>query len=296
LSFGSSPKKEKRVKTPLSYYGGKQTLAKIILGLVPQHRLYCEPFLGGAAIFFAKEPSEVEVVNDANGELINFYEVLQRDFPALEREIAVSLHSRKQHRQAAAVYENPDMFDRVKRAWAVWTLANSSYGHSLNGGFGYDRTGATNKKLANKRANFSLDYAARLQHTQIECCNALRVIRSRDTQESFFYLDPPYVGADQGHYAGYTQDDFNALLRTLETLKGKFLLSSFRNAALADFTQRNAWRTIEFAMVCSMSKNGGPRRNKVEVLTANYPIHVESTHLIAPELPESAQPLTTTED
>jgi DNA adenine methylase len=61
------------LKIPVSYYGGKQQLASIILGLIPEHRLYCEPFLGGAAVFFAKEPSPVEVINDTNGQLINFY-------------------------------------------------------------------------------------------------------------------------------------------------------------------------------------------------------------------------------
>ena len=91
------------MKTPLSYYGGKQQLARRILELIPEHRIYCEPFLGGGAIFFAKEPSPVEVINDTNGELINFYEVLQRDFPALEKEIAISLHSRKQHRHAEVI-------------------------------------------------------------------------------------------------------------------------------------------------------------------------------------------------
>jgi DNA adenine methylase len=104
------------MKTPLSYYGGKQQLANIILGLVPPHRLYCEPFLGGAAIFFAKEPSKVKIINDSNGEIINFYEVLQRDFTALEKEVAISLHSRKKHHQAQVIYANPEMFDRVKRA------------------------------------------------------------------------------------------------------------------------------------------------------------------------------------
>jgi DNA adenine methylase len=73
------------VKTPLSYYGGKQQLASTVPGLVPEHRLYCEPFLGGAAVFFAKKPSKVEIVNDISGELVNFYEVLQRDFPRWKR-------------------------------------------------------------------------------------------------------------------------------------------------------------------------------------------------------------------
>jgi hypothetical protein len=85
------------------------------------------------------------------------------------------------------------------------------------------------KKMANKRAGFNTEYAIRLQQVQIECCDALWIIGSRDTPETFFYLDPPYVGANQGHYDGYTQMDFDALLRALEDLTGKFLLSSFRN-------------------------------------------------------------------
>ncbi|MDR1250670.1 MAG: DNA adenine methylase [Treponema sp.] len=261
------------MRTPLSYYGGKQQLATRILGMIPEHQIYCEPFCGGAAIFFAKEPSRVEIINDTNGEVINFYEALKRDFPALEREIEISLHSRKQHRQARVVYENPDMFDRIKRAWAIWMLANGSYGCKLDGGFGYDRTGTTSNKLAARRADFNVDYAIRLQRVQIECCDALRIIRSRDTPETFFYLDPPYVGTEMGHYDGYTQMDFDTLLGLLEGIKGKFLLSSFHNVNLADFTRRNGWHTVEFRLASAMTHGGGGAvRGKVEVLTASYPI------------------------
>jgi site-specific DNA-adenine methylase len=70
------------MRTPLSYYGGKQQLASRILGMIPEHHVYCEPFCGGAAIFFSKEPSGVEIINDTNGEIINFYEVLaETKFP-----------------------------------------------------------------------------------------------------------------------------------------------------------------------------------------------------------------------
>jgi len=230
-----------RLRTPLSYYGGKQMLAKIILGLIPKHRIYCEPFIGGAAVYFAKKPSKVEIINDCNGEIVNFYEVVKRDFSALEKEVAISLHSRKTHRQARVINENPEMFDRVKRAWAVWMLANSSYGCMLDGSFGYDRTGGTSKKLDNKRQSFTVDYAIRLQRTQIECCDALRIIESRDTPDAFFYCDPPYVGADQGHYDGYEQADFDVLLKLLAGIKGKFLLSSFRNEALSEYVRKRKW-------------------------------------------------------
>jgi len=95
------------MKTPLSYYGGKQQLAGRILDMIPEHKIYCEPFCGGAAIFFSKKPSRVEIINDTNGEIVNFYEVLKRDFPALEREIEISLHSRKQHRHAVETAFRP---------------------------------------------------------------------------------------------------------------------------------------------------------------------------------------------
>jgi DNA adenine methylase len=260
------------MKTPLSYYGGKQQLAKRILGLIPEHQIYCEPFLGGGAIFFTKPPSKVEIINDTNGELINFYEVVQRDFSALEKEVAVSLHSRKQHHQAEVIYNNPEMFDRIKRAWAVWMLANVSYGCKLNGSFGFDRVGTASKKLKNKRINFSIEYAVRLQQVQLECCDALRIIKSRDTSGTFFYLDPPYVGADQGHYDGYSQEDFDSLLELLKTIKGKFLLSSFRNNSLAEYTKQNAWETIEVKMASPMTNHSSEPKNKVEVLTSNYPL------------------------
>jgi DNA adenine methylase len=80
---------------------------------------------------------------------------------------------------------------------------------------------------------------------------------SRDTPEAFFYLDPPYVGYDQGHYDGYTQEDFDALLQLLETIRGKFLLSSFRNASLTDFTRRNGWFTEEIRLSSSMTHGQG---------------------------------------
>ena len=61
------------MKTPLTYYGGKQQLASKIVSLIPEHRIYCEPFIGGAAVFFAKQKSQSEIINDINSEIVNFY-------------------------------------------------------------------------------------------------------------------------------------------------------------------------------------------------------------------------------
>ncbi|MDR2798675.1 MAG: hypothetical protein LBB80_10065 [Treponema sp.] len=100
---------------------------------------------------------------------------------------------------------------------------------------------------------------------------AIRIITSRDVPDGFFYLDQPYIGADQEYYDGYTQEDFDVLLTTLESLTGKFLLSSYRNKGLTEYTHRNGWYTLGFRMMCSMT-NRYENKDKIEVLTANYPI------------------------
>lgn len=85
------------MKTPISYYGGKQGMLRHILPLIPPHDLYTEVFAGGAAVLFAKEPVKINVINDLNGELVNFYRMTVSHFEELRREILRTLHSREQH-------------------------------------------------------------------------------------------------------------------------------------------------------------------------------------------------------
>lgn len=260
------------MKPPFSYYGGKQKMLAHILPLIPDHELYCEPFCGGAAVFWAKQPSSVEVINDTNKELINFYEVVQNEFYALESMVRISLHSRTLHRDAETVYGSPHMFDRVKRAWAVWVLATQSFSSMLDGTWGYDKAkGTTSKKIHNKRESFTEELSIRLQQVQIECTDALRIIRSRDTAKSFFYIDPPYFNSDCGHYDGYTQEDFEMLLKAISRLEGKFILSSYPSELLGRFTRDLNWVQTSFEQNVSVNR-GMSGKKKTEVLTSNFDI------------------------
>lgn len=262
-----------KLKTPITYYGGKQKLSNVILPLIPEHTLYCEPFCGGAAIFFGKDPSCVEVLNDTNRELVNFYRIVQQDFVSLEKEIRITLHSRLMHKHAAVIYSHPELFSDVKRAWAVWVLSSQTFAAKLDGPFGYDKKGnTTTKKISNKREGFTEELAIRLQNVQLECADALYVIRSRDAAGNFFYCDPPYHNSDMGHYDGYTVDDFEALLRTLSGIQGKFLLSSYPSGVLEQYTKAHGWHTRVFEQGVSVNAKSGYLKRKWEVLTANYPI------------------------
>lgn len=139
------------MRTPITYYGGKQTMLKHILPLIPEHRLYTEAFCGGAAVFFAKIPAEAEIINDMNNDLTNFYWQAQVNYHALKMEIDKTLHSRWQHEYANFILSSGDIFTPVQRAWAVWVLSKMSFASMLDGSFGYDFYGTMPKKVRNAK-------------------------------------------------------------------------------------------------------------------------------------------------
>lgn len=262
------------MKPPLTYYGGKQMLSKLIISLIPPHNIYCEPFFGGGAVFFSKTPSKLEVVNDNNGELINFYRVIKTKFKKLEKEIKCTLHSRESHQTAQIVMGHPQLFDDIKRAWAIWTLANQSYASKLNGSWGYDKKeNKSVKQLQSKRISFTNDYAERMEQVQIENQDALKIIDIWDNKDAFFYCDPPYINTNQGHYKGYTKEDFEKLLILLSKVKGKFLLSSYPSEMLTKYVKQNKWSIKKINMALALASNPDSKlKRKIEVLTANFKI------------------------
>ena len=253
------------MKTPITYYGGKQKMLSVILPMIPEHSIYVEPFFGGGAVFWAKEPAQVEFINDINGEVANFYRVLQTDYDALKREVDQTLHSELMHREARAIYRSPEGHTPVRRAWAVWTLSHQSFYAILGSTWKCSMSRSVAGQIQGRKENFTETYTRRLEHTSIFSRDALEILRRADRPTAFHYVDPPYFNSDMGHYGGYTADDFDQLLEVLSELKGRFMLSSYPSELLSEFTAAHGWYTVE---VEQQRSAGGGR--KVEVLTMNY--------------------------
>lgn len=258
------------MRTPISYYGGKQAMQLHILPLIPEHRLYIEPFFGGGTIFFAKGPSYLEVINDINNNVINFYEVMQKDFERLLSEVEASLMSEAQHKYALRIYNRPNGHPRVRRAWAFWYVTNYSFANKPGGGWKFDAGTANShagRTIKRRKDQFQY-YRDRLSEVQISCRDAIRVIGDRDQKDAFFYLDPPYPNSDQGHYKGYVEDDLEELLSVLERIHGKFILSNYNSELLERFINRNGWLLRQFDKRLSAPRENGRRKN--EILIMNY--------------------------
>jgi DNA adenine methylase len=272
MSVTTSKKPLVGLKTPISYYGGKQSMLKHILPLIPDHKIYVEPFFGGGAVYWAKEPSKTEVINDVNANIVNFYEVLKHSFFSLRDKIEATLHSRLTYKSAMVIYNCPWLFDRTIRAWAFWVVTNQGFSCKI-GAWGYDRDKRA-KTIANKVEAFKEVLTDRMRTTQVEQNDAHKVIASRDSLETFVYADPPYIDTNQGHYGGYMAEHFKRDLDALVAMKGKFLLSTYPSAVLDGYIKKYGWysRPIDKPLCAGNGATISKRKRKVEMLTANYPI------------------------
>lgn len=244
-------------------------MLKHILPLIPSHKLYTESFCGGAAVLFAKQPADSEVINDLNMDITNFYWAAKVNYPELKAEIDKTLHSRDVHSHAAHVLQYPSFFTPSHRAWAVWALCKMSFASMMDGSFGYDFGGGMPKKLANAKEDFTEHLCARLDCVTIENRDALDVIRTYDCVDAFHFVDPPYVGSDCGHYEGsFDEQNMENLLKLLETVAGKFMLTMFPMPLIEQYAVKNGWVIHRVERTISASKTN--RRKQEEWMVCSY--------------------------
>lgn len=259
-----------QLKTIISYYGGKQQLLPKILPLIPEHKIYSEVFFGGGSLYFAKEPAKVEIINDINKQVVNFYKVAKRNFPKLKSEIDVTLYSEEQYLEARQIYLSSEPIEQnsVLRAWALFVLSHQTFLHIIDSTWAYGRDRNVAVTFTNKKQMFDERYVKRLERTQIFCRDALRVLVNADDAQTFHFIDPPYYNSDCGHYGGYSLADFERLLNVIQNLKGKFLMTSYPSEILDEYAKKNGWFQIKFEMHKSAAHKEGER--KIEVFTMNY--------------------------
>lgn len=254
------------MKPPFSYYGGKQRIVSKIIPYIPQHCVYCEAFAGGATLLFAKPDLRTgnndhyrEAINDINSDIHNFFKVLRDRYDELYHMISCSLYSQEEHRNSITYSGD----DTLLKAYYFYINIQQSFSHGLNKGWGtsfFSKNDALSYLNSQKRLK---ECSERLQRCYIGNEDALRFIVRWDSPQTFFYCDPPYPNTNQGHYSGYTQADFEALIDKLNSCQGSFILSCYDNDAVP-----KEWKKIEFETVNSSSNTakGGHRDKRTECI------------------------------
>lgn len=209
-------------KPIIPWIGGKRRLAKHLLPLFPKHTCYCEPFCGAAALFFLKDQSKVEVINDINGDLINLYRVVQHHLEEFVRHFKWSLVSRQIYKWLQA--SNPETLTDIQRAARFFYLQKLSFGGKVTGQtFGTATTSPPRLNLTRIEEELSNAHL-RLSRTLIEHLSWQKCIEKYDRISTLIYLDPPYWQTE-GYGVDFGLDQYQKMAEIMRSIKGKAILS-----------------------------------------------------------------------
>lgn len=256
------------MNSPIKWVGSKKQLKKDIIALFPKHITYVEPFFGGGSVYFEKEPSKVEVINDYDSNVINFYKVLQNDKEELISKIDNSLISRELFLE----YRNSkwDNLEPLERAYRFIYILKCSFG----GLFRFNQKGECNSPFAGnpspkaKSSLFSKNTEKALKEAHLRLKNSIiengdykEIVKRYDTKDTLFFFDPPY----DTDYSYGVKFNYDELLEVCRELKGKFILTL--NGELKDkfkdFTIIDS--EVNYSVTCKSGDN-----KKSEIIIMNF--------------------------
>jgi len=219
----------------LRYYGGKWRIAPWIISHFPDHHAYVEPFGGAGSVLLRKDPSSSEILNDLDGNVVNFFRVLRERTEELKRAIEFTPFSREETH--VSMEHSTDPLEAARRFFIRAWQTQHGAPHMGRNGWRFGRRGGNDRRSAvddwNDTARLPA-IAQRLKLVQIEHDDALKVIPRFDAEGTLFYVDPPYVlgtRADRWRRNGYvhemSDEDHRALAEVLNSAKGMVVLSGY---------------------------------------------------------------------
>jgi DNA adenine methylase len=249
--------------------GGKSRLVPTITPIIHDtpHECYCEPFCGAAWILFGKDPqsSKCEVINDADGDITNFFRILQNHpvpFVDLFKHAIVSRQIFKWEQM-----KNPETLTDLQRAARFYYLQRLSFGGKPGPRrqFGYSAT--TRPKLDISSIPESIvDFHHRLADVTIENTDGLDCVRRYDRPQTLFFIDPPYCEVE-GYPAKFPKERYAELAALLAGVKGRFILTLNNHPHI-----RDVFRAFHCAPVKTKYSVGGADRHQdvTELLFTNF--------------------------
>lgn len=219
------------MNTLLNYPGAKWGMAKKIVSLMPPHKSYLEPFFGSGAVLFNKPPSAIETVNDIDGEIVNFFRVLQEQPQRLADAVFLTPYAREVFDDAHENRGTSD-FDRAYR-FAIRFKMGHGFKTYQKTGFKIDvhaRERSYCVSCWNRLPEDLVEAALRLKKVQIENRPALDLIRKFNNPNVLIYADPPYLMETRGgkqYRHEMSEQDHLELLDALKQHRGAVILSGY---------------------------------------------------------------------
>lgn len=238
------------LSAPFGYYGAKQRLAAWIVLDLPPHNAWVDAFCGSVAVTLAKKPAPIEIINDLNGEVVNFFRQLRDNSTEMCRLLRLTPYAREELQLARLSEARLSGLERARRFFVAAMMAiNGCFGEA-EGGFSFSNSYARRKMEArvsrwNNRPDYLELVADRLSQVRIENKDAISLFRDfTDRPATLVYFDPPYLADRQ---PGYDHDEdskefHERLLKAVMKAKCMVLLSAYENDLYdAYLTRARGW-------------------------------------------------------
>lgn len=239
----------------IKWAGGKGYLISHVSGMLNGIDLpYCEPMVGGGAIFFAlRDYFKSHIIADVNPELINLYVVIRDNLDVLIAELGVGYEFVHKTDKASA-----DNFHRIrasrptdpiKRAARILFLLKTCFNGLMrvnkSGHFNVPMGSYTNPRIVDIEV---LGNAAKaLSGVDIRLANVSDTIASLASRH-FLFVDPPYHGAAKftGYSGEFGDAEQVALINQLSESEHKFIYTNRATELILDKLRTNS---IDFELI-----------------------------------------------
>lgn len=220
------------MKAILKYPGAKWKVSDWILGYIPEHKVYCEPFFGSGAVFFKKEPSYIETINDIDENIVNLFEVCREHPEELATKMRMTPFSRKEFENCYDL----TVADKVERARRTLVRYHQSFGTTNSSKKSWRNVqtygGPRVETVWNYLPDTILECCERLKNAQIECIDAIKLCERYNSPDTLIYCDPPYLQSlrkKNMYHHEMTEQQHIELLEVLLVSKSKVIISGYES-------------------------------------------------------------------
>lgn len=240
--------------TLLKYPGSKWNIASWIISNFPSHKVYVEPFFGSGAVYFSKQPSYIEIINDISGDVVNLFKVCREQPYELARALELTPFAREEFNNCVRI--EGDNLERARRTVVRYHQSYGGANSSINS-WKNSQTGNSprNPALWRDLPQVVFEVCDRLKDAHIENRNAFELIERYNNPEVLMYLDPPYLLSMRKHglYKNEMSDmQHKELLQLIKASKAQIILSGYDselyNSELEDWNTSERTATAQFGL------------------------------------------------
>lgn len=269
----------KRINTPFGYFGSKNKIALQIINKFPPHNCWVEAFCGSAALTLAKPAAPIEVINDIDGEIVNFFQQLRNNEKELCRLVSMTPYAREELDNARKIKSQISNLERARIFLIKSMMAINGVFGEQKGGFSYSQSYSRNGREARVNRWYNLPnrlekVADRLRSVRVENLNAIDLLKKYlNRPATLFYMDPPYlVDRTNGYEIDANSIEFHTKLLEL-AIKAKcmIIISGYKNDLYKNLlTPKEGWSSKSIKTITKDSLGRSHKRTEIIWMNNNF--------------------------